>query len=327
MRTFSQWWKSFSTNKVVKQITWVCGDEPVLVDEVVNLITSSVHTDDLNYSVIDASELSPRAVWNELLQLPFGTQGARTSVVLHADGLLDTPQFESYVRSRGKFPRNYVIFVADSAALPREEVARGRGELVKPLLFLKTRGTLIECRAFTASSAKWAVEWVKSKGNIRGQVAVHLLNRATGDLRLVRDTLAKLELFPGEITIGVVNEILEDRPDDAFLDALFGLDKKTALAALKELPRDQHTRALGLVDARLELAGLVHDMLVERKSPGEIARAAGNKSFLVPDILPFAKYYDKKRRLRIRSVLAVLDEYTVDYSLPDGAMHALVASW
>lgn len=304
----------------------MCGDEQVLVDEVVTSIQEKIVVDEVNFSRLDASDLTHREVWEELMQTPLG-KGYKLTIVRHADALLEDETFSRFVASRGKLPRNYSIFVGDSASLPRRESTQGKGELVPALYALKGRGSIVECRAFTASSAKYAVEWVKDKGDIRGSVAEYLLNRATGDLRLVRDTLNKINLFPGEITTGIVNEILEDRPDDTFLDSIFALDKKNALKALKELPLDQYSRTLGLLDARLELAGLVHDMLVERKPTSEIARAAGNKSFLLPDILPVAKYYDKKRRLRIRSVLGTIDNHSSEYGLPDGALIALVALW
>jgi hypothetical protein len=142
----------------------------------------------------------------------------------------------------------------------------------------------------------------------------------------VRDTLNKLKVVNGEISLRLVDEMFEERPDDTFLNALFAMDRKTALAALREMPRSEYSRTIGLVDARLDLAGLVHDMVIAQRSSGEIARAAGNKGFLVPDMLPVAKYYDKKRRLRIRKYLATVDSYS-EYGIPDGALEALVALW
>lgn len=299
----------------------------MLVDEVVSLIKTEVDADPINFLYFDAEIDTPRVIWNELLQLPFGTKGNRLSIVSNADKLLDTPQFQEYVKSRGTLPRNYVIFVSTDPALRRVDTDKSKGELHPSLTYLKTRGALIECRPFTATTAKYAVEWVKQKADIRGRVAEHLLNRATGDLRLVRDTLGKLSVFPGEITLGVVNEMLEEVPNDTFLDAIFALDRKTALSALSELPSSEYSRTLGLIDARLDLAGLVHDMLIEHKNPGEIARAAGAKSFLVPDMLPYAKHYDKKRRLRIRTLLATIDGYTSTTGVPDGALEVLVLMW
>lgn len=324
MSTFSGWWLSFKKNQTPRQITWVCGSEPVLVDEVVDLIKSTLSPDPINMVYLDASEMSERLIWNELRQLPFGTNATRVTLVANAEKISGDEDFIQYIKDRGVLPRNYVIFVSHEEALRKKDDTTR--DLWAPLEYLKTRGALIECRPFTAATAKHAVSWVKEKADIRGRVAEYVLNQATGDLRLVRDTLGKLSVFPGEVTLRVVNEMFEAKPDDTFLGALFALDRKTAMDALKELPREEYSKTLGLVDARLELAGLVHDLLIQHKTSGEIARAAGNKGFLVPDMLPVAKHYDKKRRLRIRQYLATVDGYTT-YGVPDGALEALVVLW
>lgn len=324
MSTFSQWWTSFRKNPHPKQITWVCGTEPVLIDEVVDLIKSNIKVDAVNLEYLDAREVSARAVWNALRQYPFGNDVNRLTIVRGAEKLPLGDDFIQYVKDRGVLPRNYVIFVSSEPQLRKKE-EKGRA-VVDALEFLKGRGTLIECRPFTQSTAKYAVEWVKEKANIRGRVAEYLLNRATGDLRLVRDTINKLSVVPGEISMRLVDEMFEARPDDSFLGALFALDRKTALQALKELPKSDYSRTIGLIDARLDLAGLVHDMLVQQRNGGEIAKAAGNMGFLVPDMLAVAKHYDKKRRLRIRKFLATIDSYT-EYGVPEGALEALVALW
>ena len=300
----------------------MCGSEVVLVDEVVDLIRESVKADSVNTGYIDARESTERFVWNELRQLPFGTHVNRVTVVRGAENLKDEESFLQYVKDRGAMPRNYVIFVSNEPTLRKNE----KNETWYPLEYLKTRGAVVECKPFTAATAKHAVTWVMEKAEIRGRVAEHMLNRATGDLRLVRDTVNKLKVFPGEITLRVVSDMFEERPADTFLGALFSLDRKTALKALKEIPRDDYSRTLGLVDARLDLAGLVHDLLIEHKSSGEIAKIAGNKGFLVPEMLPVAKHYDKRRRLRIRKFLATVDEYS-STGIPDGALEALIALW
>jgi hypothetical protein len=321
--TFSQWWLSFKKSNSAKQITWLCGSEPVLMDEVVDLLKGVINVDPINLVYLDAREQTPRYIWNELRQYPFGDTAKRLTIVRGAEELSLEDEFVQYVKDRGALPRNFVIFVSAEDQLRKQENTR---TVVDALEYLKGRGTLIECRPFTSSTAKHAVTWVKEKADLRGRVAEHLLNRATGDLRLVRDTLNKLKVVNGEISLRLVDEMFEERPDDTFLNALFAMDRKTALAALREMPRSEYSRTIGLVDARLDLAGLVHDMVIAQRSSGEIARAAGNKGFLVPDMLPVAKYYDKKRRLRIRKYLATVDSYS-EYGIPDGALEALVALW
>jgi hypothetical protein len=294
------------------------------VDEVVGLLKGTLAVDPVNTAYLDAREQTPRTIWNELRQLPFGDDRTRLTIVRGAESLPLDDNFVQYVKDRGTLPRNYVIFISSEPYLRRrDEESRA---IADSLEYLKTRGYLIECKAFTAATAKHAVEWVKEKANIRGQVAEYVLNRATGDLRLVRDTMAKVSVFPGEVTLRIVDEMFEAQPDDTFLGALFAIDRKTALRALEDLPQSEYSRTIGLIDARLDLAGLVHDLMIENRTPGEISRAAGSKGFLVPEMLPVAKHYDKNRRLRIRKFLATIDGYT-EYGVPDGSLEALVALW
>lgn len=323
MSTWSQWWLSFKKSSVPRQITWICGTEPVLIDEVVSLITSAVNPDEINHVYLDARELSERAIWNELRQLPFGTTANRLTVVYGAEKLKNDALFQQYIKDKSAYPRNYAIFVSGEEGARRSE---DKKLLWEPLEYLKTRGSTIECKAFTSATAKHAVAWVKEKANIRGGVAEFLLNRATGDLRIVRDTVAKLSAFPGEISLKVVSDMFAELPKDTFLGALFSMDKKTAMHAISEIPRGEYSKTLGLVDARLELAGNIHDMMIQKKSHAEIARAAGNKGFLVPEMLPVAKHYDKKRRTKIREYLATVDEFSA-YGIPDGALEGLVSVW
>jgi hypothetical protein len=106
----------------------------------------------------------------------------------------------------------------------------------------------------------------------------------------------------------MVNELLREHPRDSLTNALLALDRKTALLALEVLDPGDYSAVIGSLDANLELAGLVHDMLVAHKPTAEISKAAGSRRFLVPDLLPVARHYGPKRRASIRRSLAEADE-------------------
>lgn len=126
--------------------------------------------------------------------------------------------------------------------------------------------------------------------------------------------------------MSAVNELLSEMPRDTFSDALVAIDKKTALLALERLTPSEYSRTLGMLDQRLDLAGMVHDLMLEHKTASEIARAAGNKNFLVPEIMKVAKHYDSKRRLEIRQVLALADE-TLRSGEHVGVLEVVVSQW
>jgi len=327
MSTFSQWWSGFRKSPEAKQVTWLCGTEAVLIEDVIANLKWAVQPEPWNYAPLVLGEATEREIWAEVAQLPVGTS-KRLVVIRGAEKLKQTDRIIDFIRTRTLNSKTFVIFVSNEERARRTEPTKEqpKGELVDFLQAFSGKGQIIECRPFTQATAKVAVEWVHNKVTMREGLAAYLLNRTAGDLRLVRDVCRKLALFPGEPTRTAINEMLAERPRDNFVDALVALDKKTALLALERLPVGDYSRTIGQLDSQLDFAGMVHDMLVEHRSPTEIARAAGNKNFLVQDIIPKAKHYDSKRRLEIRKMLATADE-TIRGGESIGVMESLVAWW
>ncbi len=331
MSTFSQWRKTLQKTPAPRQITWVCGTEKVLAEDVIEHVVSQLGPEPWNFVPLVAGEDSERRIWSELDQHPMGSS-PRVVVVRHAERIKQWDRFISWIKNRTLNPRTYVIMVSDEERVPRTELTleqRKRHEKSEPLPHITAigaKGHIIECRPFTSATAMQSVYWVQSKVKMREGVAKHLLERSNWDLRLVRDVCRKLAVFPDEITITVVNALLVERPRDTFSDALLALDRKTALLALKDIHPDDYGRTIGLLDSRLDLAGMVHDMMLAHRSPTEISRAAGAQAFLVKDIMKVAKHYDAKRRLAIRKVLALTDE-AYRSGQTTAVLETLVAFW
>lgn len=331
MVSFNQWRMGLKKNPAPRQVTWICGSERVLVDDVVEYILDYLGPEPWNYVPLVVGEDSERTVWTAADQHPMGGS-PRVLVIRNAEQLTQWDRFEHWVKNRTLNPRTYMVLISGEDKVPRIEPtpeARRKGaksEIVPHLAMLGTRGHVIECRPYTSATAKHSLEWVQSKVRMRDGVARHLLERADFDLRLVRDTCRKLAAFPSEITLSVVNALLIERPRDSFTDALLALDKKTALLALRDIDTSDYGRIIGLLDSRLDLAGTVHDMQVEHRSPTEMARALGAQAFLVKDIIKVAKHYDARRRLAIRKILASVDEaYRSGQTI--GILEAVVAFW
>lgn len=331
MASFSQWRTSLKRSPAPRQITWVCGNETVLVEDVIEHIVGSVGPEPWNLVTLVAGEDSERTVWAEADQHPLGTS-PRVVIIRHAERLQNWDRFLEWIKYRTLNPRTYLVLVSSEERIPRVELspeAKRKGEkaeVAPHIAAIGTKGHVIECRPYTSATALKSVEWVQSKVRMRDGIARHLLERSNWDLRLVRDVCRKLAVFPNDITITVVNALLVERPRDTFSDALLALDKKTALLALKDITSEDIGRTIGFLDARLDLAGTVHDMQVEHRSPSEMARAAGPQAFLVKDIIPVAKHYDAKRRLAIRKILSTADEaYRAGQTV--GVLETVVAFW
>lgn len=326
MSSFSQFWTTFQKSGTVKQFTWVCGTEKVLIEEVIQAVRDTVSPAPWNFSQFVVGEDSERSIWADMGQYPMDS-GKRLVIIRNAERLKSFTPLTEFIGNRTLNPRTYVVLVSEEerlARVPGEE--EGKTVLAPHLAAFGAKGALIECRAFTQDTAKHAVSWVVSKTGMRDGVAGHLLERSNGDLRLVRDTCEKLTALGGMLSMGTINSMLAERPRDTFANSLMALDKKTALLALKTLPEAEYSRILGLLESRLDLARMVHDMTVQQKSAGEISRAAGDKRFLVPDLTPVAKHYTSNRCQMIRRALSTADE-ALRQGARQGVFEALVALW
>lgn len=332
MSTFSQWWRTFAKKQEVRPVTWLCGSERALVDDVLQAIRHRLVPAAWNYVPLRAGEDSERDIWSEIFALPVGEGASRLVVVRGAQHLKQPERIVQFAkRSKDAHPGCFVVLISDEHTVPRlpptedQRKRRAKGDVV-PWLVLGTRGHVIECRPFTPDTAEVAVQWVQNKTGARTNVAGYLLNRADGNMHLVRDTCAKLAVFDQEITISAVNDLLSQRPRDSLVNALVAMDKRTALAALDEMPPDEYSRTLGLLDAQLDLAGLVHDMTAQHATLFEIQRAAGTRGFLVKDLVDVARHYSADRRAAIRRTLAVADE-SLRAGARVGIMESVIALW
>ena len=254
---------------------------------------------------------SERAIWAEIEQYPLDSRTERLVLVRHAQKLTDKSRIVQWLSERNVNPLTFEVFVSDEDKIAKEAVTvEGKTSqvMVPHLAAINSKGSVIECKPFTNATAKYAVEWVQSKVEMRKDVAGNLLNRANGDLRLVRDLCTKLSAFNSNVSTAVVNNMLSEKPRDTFSDALLAMDKKGALLALDSIPQTEYSKIIGLLDSNIELVGQVHDMQLDRKTNAEITRAMGNRGFLLKDILGITKHYDAKRRLEIRKTLAIADE-------------------
>lgn len=326
MSTFSQWWTAYQKSGTVKQFTWVCGTEHVLVEEIVQTIRAELSPAPWNFSQWVVGEDSERTIWADMAQYPID-KGRRLVVIRNAESLKSYERLTEFISNRTLNPRTYVVLVSGEDRLNRVEGPdEGKLQYAEHLAVFGSKGSLVECRPFTQDTARHAVAWVVSKTGMRDGVAGHLLERANGDLRLVRDTCEKLTVLDGHVSLANINAMLSERPRDTFANSLMALDRKTALLALARLSPNDYSRTLGLIESRVDLAGMVHDMTLQQKSPSEISRAAGDKRFLVSDLIPVAKHYDARRRLHIRRVLAMADE-ALRSGARVGVMEACVANW
>lgn len=327
MTTFSQWWKGYDARGKIHDHYYVLGPERVLVDEVVDIVVAEHQVAEWNRHNFVVGIHPDAQIWDSLYSTSLDG-GPSLTIVYGADQLSNSHLIPDLVQTKPK--THVVVFVSNAVKIEREreEQEDGTFKQVLPsyLQGFEKRGRVIECTPFTQSTAKVAVAWVQSKMEARENALVHLLNASNGDLRLVRDVVTKLKWIGEPATVRAVSVLLKGEPSDTFTDALLALDKKTAMVALRKISSSEYLQLIGHLDAQIDLAGRVHDMLVQHKTVPEIMRAVGSQAFLVPSISKIAKHYSGERRAAIRNLLAEADRRTRSGN-NEGVMESLIALW
>lgn len=327
MTTFSGWWKTFNAKKRIHSHYYVCGDERVLVDDVLESIQTHYPVESWNLSKFVAGVHAEAEIWESLFSASIDG-GDSITVVTNAEKLTNMHLLPQLVRD--KSPKHVVVFISGESKVERtsEQQEDGSKKMVLPAHFenFEKKGRIIECIPFTQATSKTAVAWIQTKVVAKDNALVHLLNESNGDLRVVRDVIRKLQWLQEPATVRNVNVFLESEPSDAFSDALLAMDKSTAITALVKIPTSEYLQLVGHLDAQVDLAGRVHDMLAQRKSIPEIMRAVGGQAFLVPAISKVARHYTRERRLGMRKLLAETDR-RLRRGYSEGIIESLVALW
>ena len=332
MTSFSQWFVSYQKNQSIKQVTWLCGTESVLIEDIIETHKKHFGTDPWCLSTYTAGDDTDKEIWADLFSHPVDGQTKRLVIVRSAEQLKRLEGVAEFMSTKNKNPLTHVIFVSNEPELgrfdptPEQKKERKKGDLFPHISANQGKGATIECKPFTQATAKHAVSWVQSKVEIRRGVAGKLLERANGDLRLTRDAIQKLAAFPDEITEQTINLLLSARPRMSFVDALIEIDKRAALLALDYMPQSEYSSAIGLLDQRLEVLGRVREMVISHQPMSKITAALGTMGFLARDLVPVSKMYDNKRRDACRHLLAKTDE-AVRAGIAKGPMELLVHFW
>lgn len=325
MSTFSAWWTRFHKSPVPKNVTWICGTEPVLIDDAVRLIRSRVGLKAWSWFAVDALTTPEPDVWSFVFTAPPGLDENRLVIVLNADALKHPERMLALTKKRNA-AGNYLILVSRDERVPKVPGPEGKPVLPPHLAGLQGKGHIIECRPFTASSVDTAVRWVCKAVPMRAGVAGHLLNRANGNLRLVRDTLAKLSVLGEEPMVSTINSMLSAQPRETFAEALVGVDKPEALKALALLPPEEYLLTVAQLYSTFRLAQKVNRLALGGASRGEIMKQAGSRAWLVPWLEDQARHYNTKRVENIDALVLEV-ERQLRAGAREGVMEMLVAQW
>lgn len=314
--SYAQWRAGFDATGV-RRATWICGDQRVLVEEVVDTIRAHLGVAELDYVSLSASPTFERDVWAAANQYPLNPGSPRLVLIRDAQKLTRWEQLHRWLARTRQLPGVHLVLVSADADLP----TTGKRTLAPHAAALKApRGTLV--RASLPAPAD-LLAWVHRRARIDDTTALYLLERTGGDLALAAAVCAKLSLFAGAAGRTAIDALVAERPATDFTACLLALDKRRALLCIPDLTDAETTRTIGLLDSRLDLLSALHRIQLAGQSYRD---AVGINPYLVRAYLPLARHYDPKRCVYRRRVLAVVDD-AFRSGARTGVLESLVSLW
>lgn len=319
----SNWahWRLAADKGEVRRVTWVCGDQRVLVEEVVDTVRGLLKASDIDFVSLIAGEIPDREIWAAANQYTMTPGANRLVQVRNVERIRRWEPLDEWMINTRKLPNSYLLFVSSEPDVPYSLVGDKRVpkpyiEAIKP-----PRGHVVRCGMPNETDA---VSWAKRRAPLDDEMARYLLMRTGGNLALAASVCAKLNLF-GNVNPGpkVIDELCREVPSDSFVELVLMLKKREALIAAEGVDPREYRRIVGLLDQRLDLLLALNRVLRVGQTPREVQ---GMPVFLVRQFWPYAKHYDERRCAQIRRVLAVVDE-ALKGGAKDAVLEAIVALW
>lgn len=314
----------------------MCGDEQVLIDDVVNHVIGKLACGPFDLVQLTAGAVKERELWAALNQYPAGGASANRLVVIrNAEKIKSWEQFESWIEDSRRMPTCYALIVSGERDLPYVRDEKGKkGPLPGYIDKHRSQIHLVRCIAPWGGDIRrnnegkdlfaWAARYVE----IAPSDVLALMDYCGGSLTKAKAVLDKAALFEGVVTLPMIKLLATPSPGDDFADALLLMEKQRALLALRSLHADDYSRSIGLLDVQLTTMTKIFKGLARNLTPVEIARDTrlGISHFIAKKFAPAAKYYDPVRVKSCRVTLALHDMH-LRAGARVGLMESLVAQW
>jgi hypothetical protein len=315
--SFSQW-SAAQAKRGPARVTWVCGAERVLVQEVVRETSAVSGADDIERWVAGLSK--ERDIWSAVLAFP--TRGRKRLVVVYDAGRLSHwEQLQIWLSARSEMQGSYLIFRSESPDFPKNE----DGSLADPVSWLRdsSLGQIVRCAPL---STEGAVSWISGKlPGLSTDKARHLLFRASGSLDEVGGVLRKAAYFGGVLDDAAIDLLCAELPGD-FADRLIMKDKDGAMQAAEFLTAELLACSIGVLASRLETLIALHRAGIENMSRRDVITKLGVSAFLAQKYARYASAYTEERSGRCWQALAVAEDASRS-GIMVGVPEILVASW
>lgn len=316
---FNQW-KGYAAKKETGRITYVCGDQPALVELVVDDIKNILQVPVTDFVNLDANQ--GINMWEAASQYGLDPNVNRLVVVRNAEYVQDWEPLSPWLANSRANPKNYLVFVSNHSDAPAVFAKGKRVGYEDYIEIIRAKGKFIKCSMPNDDDlVKWAESYGLSKVS-----ADFLVERTSGDTEIMLDVLRKVHIWNGSPNIKALALLCEEQALDAFEDYLILKDKKAAYLMLSNMSDDERARAITRLDRRLDMLMEIGKYVRRRMFAGDIAATTGIKVFLVKRFTPVVRDYDDKKIKYCRQLLALVDGAVRD-GVKTGAWETLIALW
>lgn len=316
MSTYAQW-RTAADRGDVRRTTYVCGDQRILVEEVVDTIRYLLKLSDLDHLTHHAGgRSSDREFWAAAQQHPLNPGANRLVVVRNAEQVTNWTPLGNWLASGRVLANNHLLFVSNDPDLSkdRKQTPAHIAELKAP------KSHTIRCSMPNPEDAR---AWVRRRATLDPETAEYLLTRVGGDLTQAAAVCAKLSLFDGMAGRSTIDHLCTQAAADTFGECLLHLDKVSALIAAEQSGDKDAGRVIGLLDSRLDVLDQLHRAVRAGYKTREVQ---GLPYFLVKQYWPVAKWYDPDAVDRRRKLLTLADQ-ALRGGARVGVLETIVALW
>jgi len=319
MSNYTQW-RAAANKGEVKRVTWVCGDQDVLVNEVIDTTYALLGITDLTYRSLTAGIDSDRVIWATAHQYPPTPGTASLITVRAADRIKNWKPLSAWLDAYRQLTGIHLLFISNLPDFPNTP-GPGKRPVPQPHIeLIRDRGRIIRC---STPNAQDIITWVQSHSNLTKETANHLLMRVGGNLTIAATVLNKLALFDAQASNAAIDALVETIPAQTFTDLLLALDKPAALTTAPDLTDRDLLAAFTLLDSRLDTLKILWDAANTGTS---LRNITGVSPFLARQYQQHARHYHPSRVAYDRRVLAVCDS-VLRRGARVGVAETLVALW
>lgn len=305
-------WRQHADRGEVARATWCGGDEPVLVEELVDRLRRALRPGELDSVSLAAGTVPDRTIWAAAHQYPLQPETPRLVTVRQADQISDWQPLARWLDRKRLNPLTYLLFVSNATVLPAE-----------PAALIRRTGHVVECRRPPVAEL---VPWIQSMVALPDTTAHYLAQRSAGALHHVKSVSGKLALFDVAPSAAAIDELCDEAPTEAFADAVMLLQSRIAHSLIPWLPTTEYRRIVGQLDTYLTVMTHVHNAVHASQSRRDIAMLPDVPYALAEKYLPLVDRYPSSHCRARRQVLATLDA-AVAAGAREGVLESLVTLW